>query len=114
MKQIAVPVLGILYMALVVISNIGFKLSAASANWRGFLAWQVVGNLAGFLAVLSFTFLLKFIPLYLAYGVGAGLSFVLVQVVAARLLFHERINAVQWIGVALVALGIGLIALGRK
>ncbi len=102
-------------MACVVTSNIGAKLSAASAGWRGFLAWQVVGNLAGFLGVLAFTLLLKFIPLHLAYGVGAGLGFVLVQVIAARLFFHEHITLIQWVGVALVALGIlFIIALGRR
>jgi len=30
----------------------GFKLSAASHGWHGFLAWQVAGNLAGFAGVL--------------------------------------------------------------
>ncbi|HDN80944.1 MAG: hypothetical protein DRI61_05445 [Chloroflexi bacterium] len=113
-KQIAVPALSLFYLACVVISNIGLKLSAASANWRGFLAWQAVGNLTGFMGVLAFTLLLKLIPLHLAYGITAGFGFVLVQVVAARLFFHERITPVQWAGVALVSLGILLIASGRR
>ncbi len=113
-KHIAVPALGLLYVACVVASNVGFKLSAGSQNWRGFLAWQVMGNLAGFLGVISFTLLLKFIPLYLAYGIFMGLGFVAVQVVAARLIFKEPIRSVQWIGVTLILLGIFLIALGRR
>jgi len=74
----------------------------------------VVGNLTGFAGVLAFTFLLKFVPLHLAYGILTGAGFVMVQVVAARLFFHERITDIQWLGVALVALGIFLIALGRR
>jgi len=38
-----------------IVANSSFKASAASPNWRGFLTWQVVCNLAGFLAVLSLT-----------------------------------------------------------
>ena len=113
-RQLAVPALGLLYVACVVTSNVGFKLSAESHNWRGFLAWQVVGNFAGFLGVISFTLLLKFIPLYLAYGIFMGLGFLAVQVVAARLIFKEPIRSVQWIGVTLILVGIFLIALGRK
>ncbi len=113
-RQLAIPALGLLYVACVVTSNVGFKLSAGSQTWRGFLAWQVVGNLAGFLGVIAFTLLLKFIPLYLAYGIFMGLGFVAVQVLAARLLFKEQIRPIQWIGVTLILLGIFLIALGRK
>lgn len=113
-KQLIVPALGLLYVACVVTSNVGFKLSAGSQNWREFLAWQVMANLAGLVGVISFTLLLKFIPLYLAYGIFMGLGFVAVQVVAARLLFKERILSIQWIGVAFIVLGIFLIALGRK
>jgi len=112
-RQIAVPALSLFYMACVVTSNIGLKLSAASGNWRGFLAWQAVGNLTGFMGVLAFTLLLKFIPLHIAYAITAGFGFVLVQVVAAHLFFHERITPSQWAGVALVALGIILISLRR-
>lgn len=113
-RQLAVPALGFIYVFCTVASSIGFKLSAASSGWQGFLAWQVVGNLAGFAGVLALTFLLKLVPLHLAYGVLMGTGFVMVQVVAARLFFHERITGIQWAGVALVALGIFLIALGRR
>ncbi len=114
MRQFAIPALGLLYVACVVTSNVGFKLSAGSQNWKGFLAWQIMANLAGFVGVISFTLLLKFIPLYLAYGIFMGLGFVAVQVVAARLIFKEPIRSIQWIGVTLIMLGIFLIALGRR
>lgn len=102
-----------LNIAMVVVSNVSFKLSALSANWRGFLAWQIAGNLAGFASVLSLTFLLKQLPLSTAYALSAGLGFVLVEVVGARLIFHEAISTAQWLGVLLVTVGIVLIFQGR-
>ena len=114
MRQPAIIGLILAYLAFTVLANIGFKLSAGSPHWRGFLWWQVVGNLAGFLSVLSLTFLLKFVPLHLAYALTMGLGFVAVQVVAARLVFHEAIAAIQWLGVLLVFGGIVLISLGKR
>jgi multidrug transporter EmrE-like cation transporter len=92
-----------------VIANAGFKLSAASPTWRGFLLWQVVGNLAGLITVLTLTGLLHFVPLRVAYPVTAGLAVIGVQVVAAGLLFHEPISSTQWLGTCLVLAGIVLV-----
>ena len=92
-----------------IIANASFKLSAASSGWRGFLAWQVIGNLAGFITVLTLTGLLRFVPLRVAYPVTAGLSIIGVQVGAARLFFREPISSTQWLGTLLVAVGIVLI-----
>jgi multidrug transporter EmrE-like cation transporter len=92
-----------------IIANTSFKASAASLTWRGFLMWQVVGNLAGFITVLTLTGLLRFVPLRVAYPVTAGLAVIGVQVVAARLLFHEAISPTQWLGTLLVMVGIVLI-----
>ena len=92
-----------------VIANARFKLSAASPTWRGFVAWQVVGNLAGLITVLTLTGLLRFVPLRVAYPVTTGLAVIGVQVVAVRLLFHEPISSTQWLGTLLVVLGIVLI-----
>ncbi|MDH7488244.1 MAG: SMR family transporter [Anaerolineae bacterium] len=92
-----------------IIANSSFKMSAASSNWRGFLAWQVVGNLAGLAAVITLTWLLKFLPLHVAYPVTVGLAVIGVQVVGAALLFHEPIASRQWAGTLLVAVGIFLI-----
>ncbi|HOG45941.1 MAG TPA: hypothetical protein PLJ35_12695 [Anaerolineae bacterium] len=101
-------------LAGVVASNIGIRLSAWAPDWRGLLGWQAVGHLSGFLAVLAFTVLLRFVPLNVGHGLTAGLGFVLVQVVAARLVFHEPATPAQWLGVATVAVGIALIASGIK
>jgi multidrug transporter EmrE-like cation transporter len=92
-----------------VIANSSFRLSATSPNWRGFLAWQVIGNLAGFVTVLTLTGLLRFVPLHVAYPITAGLAVIGVQVIGARLLFGEPISTTQWLGTLLVAAGILLI-----
>ncbi len=93
-----------------IVANSSFKVSASSHTWRGFLSWQVIGNLAGFITVLTLTGLLRYIPLRVAYPVTTGLAVLGVQVVAARLLFHEPVTPVQWLGTLLVAAGIALIA----
>jgi len=95
-----------------IVANASFKLSAASSGWRNFLAWQIVGNLAGLVTVLTLTALLRFIPLHVAFPLTTGLAVVGVQVVAASLLFHEPISSAQWLGALLVVMGIVLI--GRR
>jgi multidrug transporter EmrE-like cation transporter len=96
-----------------VLAKIGFKLSAASGDWRGFWFWQIAGNLAGFVGVLTLTWLLRFIPIHIAYPVTMGLAVVGVQVGAARLLFRESIGLLQWVGTGLVVAGIVLISARR-
>lgn len=49
-----------------IIANSAFKVSAFSPSWRGFLIWQVAGNIAGLITVLTLTALLRFIPLHTA------------------------------------------------
>jgi multidrug transporter EmrE-like cation transporter len=97
-----------------VISNASFKYSAQSPNWNGIIAWQVVGNLAGFITVITLTLLLRNTPLNIAFPVTAGLSVVGVQVFAAWLLFREPISPIKWIGTLLIVLGIILIGTHSK
>jgi multidrug transporter EmrE-like cation transporter len=92
-----------------IVANSSFKVSAFSPNWRGFLAWQVVGNIAGFITVLTLTGLLRYIPLGVAYPVTVGLAVLGVQIVGARVIFHEPIAPAQWLGTLLIVLGIMLI-----
>lgn len=89
-----------------VIANASFKLSAESRHWRGFLFWQLIGNLAGFATVLLLTALLRHMPLQVAYPLTTGLAVVGVQVFAARLLFHQPITPLQWVGTLLIVAGI--------
>jgi len=92
-----------------IVANASFKVSAVSSNWRDFLIWQVIGNLAGFATVLTLTGLLRYIPLHMAFPVTTGLAVLGVEVIAAGLLFHEAISPVQWLGTLLVVSGIVLI-----
>ena len=95
-----------------IVANTSFKMSAASSGWRGFLTWQIVGNLAGLATVLTLTRLLRFVPLHIAYPVTAGLAVIGVQVVAARWLFSETISSTQWLGTVVIVVGIVLIGRG--
>ena len=92
-----------------ILGNASFKLSALAANWKGLVGWQVVGNLAGFVTVLTLTGLLKYLPLHVAQPMVQGLAILGVQIVAARLFFHETISPTQWIGMAVIIAGMVLI-----
>ncbi len=102
---------GLLLLNLVfnILGNACFKLSALSSNWKGLVGWQVVGNLAGFVTVLTLTGLLKYLPLHVAQPMTQGLAIIGVQIVAAKLFFHEVISPTQWIGMLLIVAGIMLI-----
>ena len=114
MKELRLAALFLGHLAFTTLASVGFKLSSASSGWRSFLLWQIVGNLAGFVGVLALTGLLRFIPLHVAYPVTQGLAVVGVQVVAARLLFRETVQPLQWMGTALVIAGIVLISSARR
>jgi len=92
-----------------ILANIGFKFSAESTTLRSFLNWQVVGNLAGLVTVLTLTFLLRFLPLHVAFPLTTGLSLVGVQVVASAIFFGESITPLQWLGTLLITGGAILI-----
>jgi multidrug transporter EmrE-like cation transporter len=113
MKTLAIAGLILAYVFFTVVSNVGFKRSAASSGPRDFLRWQVMGNLAGFLSVLALTGLLRFIPLHLASAFTYGLGFVAVQVIGAHLIFGEAITSSQWLGIALITGGIVMVSLRR-
>lgn len=104
-------VLGLLAanLAFNVMANASFKISALSANLRGFLFWQVVGNLTGFITALTLTWLLRYDALHVVFPLTTGLAVVGVQVLAAALFFHETITPAQWLGTILIVLGIVLI-----
>lgn len=113
MRVLSIVGLTVSNLIFTVVSNIGFKLSADSSTWQSFLWWQVVGNLAGFAAVIAFTVLLRLISLHVAWAITAGFGFALVEVLGARLFFHEAISSWQWFGVALITIGIFVVSLGR-
>lgn len=92
-----------------IVANASFKASADSRTWRDFLFWQIVGNLAGLITVLTLTGLLRYLPLHVAFPLTTGLMVIGVQVGAAHWLFHESISPSQWLGTGLVTAGILLI-----
>jgi multidrug transporter EmrE-like cation transporter len=96
-------------LAFNVLSNTCFKVSTGSSNIRGFLFWQVIGNTAGFITVLSLTALLHYLPLHIAFPITTGLAVVGVQLVG-NLLFRETIPGVRWIGTLFVIVGIVLLS----
>jgi multidrug transporter EmrE-like cation transporter len=102
----ALIVLNVLFS---IVANAALRVSAQSATWTGVVTWQIVGNLAGFVTVLCLTGLLRTVPLAIAFPVTTGLSIVGVQLVAAKWLFHESIDAVQWAGALLIVLGVFLL-----
>jgi multidrug transporter EmrE-like cation transporter len=104
-----IAVLVVVNLLFNITSNTGLKMSADSNTWRAFLLWQVVGNLGGFVALVSVTALLRFLPLGVIFPVTTGLMIIGVEVVAAYWLFGEAIGPTQWTGTLLVVLGILLI-----
>jgi multidrug transporter EmrE-like cation transporter len=108
-----VPAMMAALVALNVVFSIGanaaFRVSARSATWSGVLTWQVVGNLAGFVTVVCLTALLRYLPLTIAFPVTTGMSILGVQIVAARWMFQEPVDLVQWAGAMLIGLGVFLV-----
>lgn len=92
-----------------ILANASFRVSALSPTWRGLLTWQVVGNLAGLATVITLTWLLRYMPLSVAFPLTTGLTVLGVQFVAASWIFHEPISGRQWLGTLAVVLGIWLI-----
>ena len=93
-----------------IIANASFKVSAHSPSWRNFLFWQVIGNLAGLVTVITLTWLLRYQPLSVAFPLTTGLGVIGVQIVASLWLFRESITAERWLGSLLIILGIAFLS----
>lgn len=96
-----------------IVANASFKISAGSSNLRGFLSWQVVGNLAGFITVITLTVMLRYLPLHVAFPVTTGLAVIGVQMISGRLFFGESVSSSDWLGTFLVVLGIFFLTRGE-
>ena len=109
--QASVFVVGLILVNLAfnILSNASFRISALSPTWRGILSWQVIGNLAGLVTVITLTVLLRYLPLSVAFPLTTGLTVLGVQMVAASWIFHEPISSRQWLGTLAVVIGIFLI-----
>jgi len=103
------PALMAVNLALNVLSHASFRVSALSATWRGLLTWQVVGNLAGLVTVITLTLLLRYLLLSVAFPLTTGLTVLGVQLVAASWIFDEPISERQWLGTLAIVVGIWLV-----
>jgi multidrug transporter EmrE-like cation transporter len=92
-----------------ILANASFRVSALSPTWRGLLTWQVVGNLAGLATVITLTWLLRYMPLSVAFPLTTGLTVLGVQLVAASWIFREPVSGRQWLGTLALVVGIWLI-----
>lgn len=114
--KIALAFLGV--MALTAVANLLMKTgvmqsSARTEHWLVMLNWRVFFGIAALgLAVLLYTWLLRWLPLYLVQSFGAA-QFIAVILVSA-LVLKERILPGQWIGIALIAGGILVVAFSAK
>jgi multidrug transporter EmrE-like cation transporter len=93
-----------------IIANSSFKVSSQSTNWRSFLFWQVIGNLAGLVTVITLTWLLRYQPLSVAFPLTTGLGVIGVQIIASGWWFRETISPGRWLGSILIILGIALLS----
>lgn len=96
-----------------IVANACFKLSAGSGSIRGFIAWQVVGNLSGFITVITLTAMLRFLPLHVAFPVTTGLAVIGVQMISGSLFFGESVSSNDWLGAFLVVIGIIFLTKGE-
>jgi len=95
-----------------VAANIFIKLGADRAVsrpvWLGLLGWPTLVGIGLFgVSVLLYAWVLKHLPLYMAQSMAA-LQFVGV-ILAAALLFDEMISIRQWMGFALIVLGLAVV-----
>lgn len=92
-----------------VVANVCFKYSVHSTRGWEFLAWQVAGNLAGLVTVITLTWLLKYLPLHVAFPLTTGLAVIGVHVLGGMLFFKESISFTQWLGTLVIIVGILLV-----
>jgi len=103
-----------LYVVFVSGANLLLKLSAgATAAWP-FIALQIGGNLAGFVAILAYTGLMRTLPLHAAFPLTRGFSILAIQGAVALLIFHESFRPKEILGIAAVAAGIILVGIGAQ
>lgn len=113
LQSLALVALVLLNQVLNVGATIGFALSGLAGGFGSFVFWQVVGSVFGLGAQITFAGMVRLGSVRLANSIGIGLAFVSAQVFSAYWFFKEPFSAVQWLGTALIFIGILLIALGR-
>lgn len=131
LKIVMIAGIALFSLAALVASQIGFKyasgameehrMTKASRNSDNvllnkiklkILLWFVFAGVTGTLSMLLYTLLLRYVPLHVGYALLYGLGFVLIQVVAAKLILKEPVSLLQWLGGAVMVAGIFMIAFG--
>ena len=110
------PTMGLMILlnqALNVGATTGFALSGNSNTTQRFVFWQLIGSVFGFGTQISFAGLVHFSSLEFANSIGIGLAFVSAQIFSAYVFFHIPFTPWQWLGTALVLIGIIFIAVGK-
>jgi multidrug transporter EmrE-like cation transporter len=93
-----------------IVANSSFKTSAQSSGWRTFFYWQVIGNLAGLVTVITLTWLLRYQPLSVAFPLTTGLGIIGVQLIASHWFFGETVSQGHLLGAILIMLGIAFLS----
>lgn len=112
LKIVMIVGIGLVALAALAASQIGFKYASGASGLKSTLLWFLGAGVAGTVSMLLYTFILRYIPLHVGYAILFGLGFVVVQVVAARLILKESVSVLQWIGGAVVVAGILMVAFG--
>jgi len=92
-------------------SNLIFKV-ASEKSGTDWWFWFLLGNVVGFGCPVLITYALREQSPHLVYAFTLGAGFVLVQV-AGWFFFHAPITAMQVGGLALTAVGLVMLQLGR-
>jgi undecaprenyl phosphate-alpha-L-ara4N flippase subunit ArnE len=101
-------------IGLTVVANLLVKLGAVSGGTGvGFMSalfnWQTLCGLASFgLAALVYVLVLRSLPLNIAQSFASA-QFIAV-ILASAVILSEPIGALQWLGIALIASGITIVA----
>ncbi len=82
-------------------------LKKSSMHERRRILWLVLGMVLLGGEVFLYMASLRFVPVGVAFALG-GLSFVTVTIFA-RIILHERILFMRWVGVILILFGAGMI-----
>ncbi|NLI99289.1 EamA family transporter [bacterium] len=111
-KIIWTVVLAALVVVIHAAGQIGFKQASNAQNLKWAIVWFLGGGAVGTIAMILYVVLLRYIPVYMAYAINYGLGLVLVQLVISKFIFKEPVTVLQWIGGAVVVIGIAMLSLG--
>lgn len=111
-KIIWTVVLAALVVVIHATGQIGFKQASNAQNLKWAIVWFLGGGAVGTIAMILYVVLLRYIPVYMAYAINYGLGLVLVQLVISKFIFKEPVTVLQWIGGAVVVIGIAMLSLG--